>query len=194
MDHSKIGKLIYALRKNANLTQKQLADSLNISDKAISKWERGMGFPDVSLLSSLADVFGVGIDCLLSGELNENETSGGNMRNTKFYICPKCGNLLTGTDKVVVTCCGMKLPLSVPIKASDDDLLSVEIIEGEYFISTDHEMNKEHYISFIALLTGDSIIIRRQYPEWNIQIRIPLFGHGKLIWHCVKHGLFYQTI
>ena len=50
MDCKKIGSLIYELRKDKNMTQKQIADLMNISDKTISKWERGLGCPDISLL------------------------------------------------------------------------------------------------------------------------------------------------
>ena len=54
MDLSKVGKLIYTLRKEKDMTQKQVADLMHISDKAISKWERGLGCPDVSLLPELS--------------------------------------------------------------------------------------------------------------------------------------------
>lgn len=55
-------------------------------------------------------------------------------------------------------------------------------------------MVRDHYISFVALLTSDSIFLRKQYPEWNLQVRIPSFAHGLLLWYCTKHGLFYQKI
>lgn len=83
---------------------------------------------------------------------------------------------------------------SVPKKADADEKLSVELIENEYFVSSNHDMTKEHYITFVALLTGDSIILRKQYPEWDLQTRIPRMAHGKLVWHCNKHGMFYQFI
>ena len=57
MDHIKIGKLICALRKEQGMTQLQLAQCLHISDKTVSKWERGLGCPDVSLLSQLSNIF-----------------------------------------------------------------------------------------------------------------------------------------
>lgn len=57
MDHTKIGKLIYTLRKENGMTQLQLAESMNISDKTVSKWERGLGCPDVSLFYVLSSIF-----------------------------------------------------------------------------------------------------------------------------------------
>lgn len=194
MDPTKIGKLIYKLRKEKQLTQLQLAQSMNISDKAVSKWERGLGCPDVTLLSRLSDLFGVNLEDLLSGELDTNAFVGGNMKQLKFYICPQCGNLITATAEAAVSCCGKKLSAIQPKKAEDNEKLSVELIENEYFISSGHEMTREHHISFVALLTGDSLILRKQYPEWDLQTRIPRLAHGILMWHCTKHGLFYQLI
>ncbi|MBN1892455.1 MAG: hypothetical protein JW780_06700 [Clostridiales bacterium] len=55
-------------------------------------------------------------------------------------------------------------------------------------------MTKDHHITFVALVTGDSVMIRKQYPEWDLQMRIPRFGHGMLYWYCVEHGLFYQPV
>lgn len=194
MDCEKIGNLIKSLRKEKILTQRQLARSLNVSDKAVSKWERGIGCPDVSLLPKLANIFGVDLESILNGTLSANAKVGGNMKKLKFYVCPSCGNLLTGTSEVSVSCCGKKLAALVAKKAEDGEKLSVEHIENDYFISSDHEMNKEHYITFVALVTGDSVMIRKQYPEWDLQTRIPHFGHGVLYWHCVDHGFFYQLV
>ena len=70
MDCKKIGSLIYELRKDKNMTQKQIADLMNISDKTISKWERGLGCPDISLLPELSQILGVSIDQILSGQIN----------------------------------------------------------------------------------------------------------------------------
>lgn len=194
MDCAKIGRLILTLRKEMKLTQRQLADRMNISDKAVSKWERGLGCPDVSLLPELSGILGVNMEELLLGELGARDQIGGNMKKLKFYVCPNCNNLLMAAMPATVSCCGKVLqPLPLK-KAEEAERLSVEIIENDYFISTKHEMTKEHYISFVALLTGDSILLRKQYPEWDMQTRIPCFAHGMLIWHCTRHGLFYQAI
>ena len=88
MDYEKIGTLIRRLRTQQGLTQRQLADELEVSDKAVSKWERGQGCPDVSLLPRLAQTLGVEVEGLLSGELFENEQTGGTMKNLNFYLCP----------------------------------------------------------------------------------------------------------
>ena len=75
MDIVQTGKLIADLRKKQGLTQQQLADKLNLSNKTISKWESGSGSPDISNLLVLADVLGVSVDELLRGELNAVENT-----------------------------------------------------------------------------------------------------------------------
>ena len=66
MDKLKTGALIAAARKEKNLTQKELAGLLHVSDRAVSKWERGAGFPDVSLLEPLADALDLGVVASIS--------------------------------------------------------------------------------------------------------------------------------
>ncbi len=192
MDNVKIGQFIYKLRKENNLTQLQLAQKIGVSDKAVSKWERGLGCPDVSLLPELSCIFGVDLETILSGEPEENEKSGGNMKRIKFYVCPVCGNLITAAADAAVSCCGKKLSPVQPQKAGDNEKLQVEIIENEFYITTSHPMEREHYIPFVALVTGDTLLLRRLYPEWDMQVRLPMLPRCRLLWYCTQHGLFYQ--
>ncbi|WP_024861127.1 helix-turn-helix domain-containing protein [Ruminococcus flavefaciens] len=194
MDQVKTGALIKQLRLNCGLTQKQLAESLNVSDKAVSKWECGNGCPDVSLLSELSEIFGTDVQTLLSGRIDKNESEKGNMKKLKFYVCRECGNIITATSETAVTCCGNKLAPLEPVKAEGTDMLSTEDLGGEWFISSDHEMKKEHYISFVAYVTDSSAMVFKQYPEWNLQVTLPFYKSGRLVWYCTQHGLFYQDI
>ena len=194
MDCKKIGSLIYELRKDKNMTQKQIADLMNISDKTISKWERGLGCPDISLLPELSQILGVSIDQILSGQINLNDLVGGNMNKLKFYVCPQCGNLMTATGNATISCCGKTLEPLVAKKAEEGHKLNVESIENEFFITTEHEMKKEHYITFVAHVKGDRVQIVKQYPEWNMQFRLNQVGRGKLYFYCINHGLFYQIV
>ena len=68
MDNEKFGNFIKSLRKEKKLTQKELGEKLNITDKAISKWERGLSFPDIAMLNSLASFFEIDVSELLNGE------------------------------------------------------------------------------------------------------------------------------
>lgn len=194
MDCAKIGKLIQTLRRERKLTQRALAERMNVSDKAVSKWERGLGCPDVSLLPELSGIFGVNLEELLSGELNANDPVGGNMKKLKFYVCPDCGNILAATAEAAVSCCGKKLQAFVPQKAEGADRLTVELVENDYFVTAEHEMTKRHYITFMALLTEDGLTLKKLYPEWAAQTRIPCVAHGTLVWHCTEHGLFCQAV
>lgn len=55
-------------------------------------------------------------------------------------------------------------------------------------------MRREHYLSFAALVNEDTVVLRRLYPEWGAQTRLPYFAHGTLLWYCMRHGLFTQKI
>ena len=68
MNQIKIGRFIAERRKNANLTQMQLAEKLGITDKAVSKWERGIAMPDTSIMLALCDILCISVNELLSGE------------------------------------------------------------------------------------------------------------------------------
>ena len=84
MDQSKIGKFIAECRKQKNLTQMQLAEKLGITDKAISKWERGIAMPDTSIMLELGDILGISINELLSGEKINMEND--NQKNEQLLL------------------------------------------------------------------------------------------------------------
>lgn len=194
MNQSEIGALIRDLRAQKGLTQRHIAQQLGVTEQAVSRWERGIGLPDPALIRDLAQALGVNADTLLSGRIAENDKDVGNMKKTKFYVCPVCGNILTSAADAQITCCGRSLAPLASQKADAEDRLNVEIIEDEYYISSDHEMTRDHFVSFVALLTGDTLILRRLYPEWNLSARLPRLAHGTLIWYCTRHGLMYQYI
>ena len=116
------------------------------------------------------------------------------MKKIKFYVCSNCNNIITATDEVSIACCGEKLKSLEGKKAEENEKLSVEKIENDYFISSEHEMTKENYIAFVALVTGDTILMKKQYPEWSLQTRIPIIGRGILYWYSTTEGLFYQLV
>jgi transcriptional regulator with XRE-family HTH domain len=194
MDNRKIGELIFRLRKEKGLTQKQLADRMNISDRTISKWERGYGCPDITLLSELSSLLGVNIENMLDGELAPNDFIGGNMKQSHYFVCPTCNNIALATGNITLSCCGRKLEPLAAKKAAEDEKLAISEIDQEWFISSEHPMTKDHYISFIAFATGDQVQIIKQYPEWSFQARIPKRKHGKLLWYDTQFGLYYQLI
>ena len=104
MDLNKNGKLLCDLRKAKGMTQKEVADKLGILPKTVSKWETGHGFPDVSVLSALADILGVSERALLGGSIKKNREEVGNMKRTKFYVCPNCASIMQGVGEGQVVC------------------------------------------------------------------------------------------
>lgn len=88
MNQEKTGKLIRTLRLEKGLTQAELAAALCVSDKAVSKWERGCGSPDVGILPLLADTFNVSVEALLSGGSEKNRESNGNMKKNQSLSLP----------------------------------------------------------------------------------------------------------
>lgn len=190
MDCNKVGLLISELRKEKNMTQKEIADAMSISDKTISKWERGLGCPDVSLLSELSHILGVNIEKILQGDLDPNHTDGGNMKRVKFYLCPTCGNVLTSTAKAELSCCGRKLEPLVEKAADEHHIITAADIEDESYITVDHPMTREHYLTFAAYVTCDRLQLIKLYPEQNAELRIPKIRSGKFYICCSKHGLY----
>lgn len=194
MNSQKTGRLIAALRREKGLTQKQLADAMHLSDRTVSKWERGAGCPDISLLPALSGLLGVAAENLLSGELGEKEANGGNMKRMKFYMCPNCGNLLTATGEAELTCCGRRLEALEAKPADEMHRLTVEEVEDEFFITSPHPMEKGHYLAFVALVTSDRAVLVRLYPEQTVQARLPRMRRGKLYAGCSEGGLWETAI
>lgn len=190
MNNYVTGTTIKTLREAKGLTQAELADQLGVSDKAVSKWETGKGFPDSSLLQPLAAALGVSVIELLNGEAIVNRNVSGNLMRCKFYVCPVCGNVIHATGEAVVCCCGITLP---PLEAEEPDEshgLTVEKVEDEQFLTVHHPMTKQHYISFIAHVTSDRLQLVKLYPEGEAQTRFQLRGRGFVYFYCNKHGLF----
>jgi DNA-binding XRE family transcriptional regulator/desulfoferrodoxin (superoxide reductase-like protein) len=189
MDCSKVGGLIYRLRREKNMTQKQLAQAICVSDKTISKWERGMGCPDVTLLGVLSAALGVKIETVLSGDLEPNEVNRGNLKRVRFYVCPDCGNILTGTGEADLSCCGRKMFPQTVTPTEAGHRVTVANIEEDYYITFEHEMSKSHFISFVACVTSNRLLLIKLYPEQAPEVHIPRTSGGKLYFYCNKHGL-----
>lgn len=165
---------------------------LKISDKTVSKWERGLGCPDISLLHELSELFGVAIEKILLGTLDPNIMEGGNMKKIKFYVCSECHNIINSTGVVDISCCGRTLEPLVPQKLNKAHQMSIETIEHDYFITFSHDMTKDHYISFVAYVTFDRVLMIRLYPEQAAHVRFPKMARGQLYFYCQQDGLFKE--
>jgi len=194
MDLIKNGKLLCDLRKAKGMTQKQLADRLGIVPKTVSKWETGHGFPDVSMLSNLADILGVSERVLLYGDLVQNGKDPGNIKRTKFYSCPTCGSIIEGAGAYQLICCGKILEQLKAKQEDSEHSISISEIEDDFYIEFNHGMTKEHFISFVAYVGFDRVLMVRLYPEQASSIRFPRMRGGEFFCYCTKHGLFEYKV
>ena len=188
------GITIKALREKKGLTQTELAERLGVSSQAISKWETAKGLPDISLIEPLAQALSVSVMELMSGEPVINQNVSSNILRSKFYVCPVCHNIIRSVGDAVISCHGITLP---PLEAEvpdDEHRITVEKVEDERFVTVHHDMTKDHYISFVAYVTGDRVQFVKFYPEGNAETRLNIRGRGYLYIYCNKHGLMKETI
>ena len=177
-------------RLEAGLTQAELAAKLNVSDKTVSKWETAKGYPDISLLEPIAQTFDISVTELISGNAVSNMNVSANMMRSKFYVCPICGNSIHSMGEAVIQCHGIML---TPCKAEETDeshMIFIERVEDEYYVRVEHDMTKQHYISFIAALSSNKIEMVKLYPEGNAEARIKINGVKKILFYCNRDGLF----
>lgn len=189
------GGAIKALREKKGYTQKQLGDSLCVSDKTISKWETGKGLPDISLIEPLALALGVSVAELLSGEYVVNRNRCGNLLRGCFYVCPICGNVIRTVGNAAISCCGISLPPLEAETATENHDIQVEQIEYDYYVTLNHSMTREHYVSFFAYVTANRVQMVKIYPEQNAEARFPIAGKGGVFYaYCNQHGLFMKKV
>lgn len=184
------GAVIKELREKNNLTQAELAERLYVSDKTVSKWENAKGYPDISLLQPIAEVFGISLTELMNGRPVSNANVSANMMRSKFYVCPVCGNVIHSMGEAAINCHGVLLAPAQAEETDENHKIFVEGVEDEYFVRIEHEMTKQHYISFIAALSPDRIQMVKLYPEGNPETRVKMNGVKQIFFYCNQDGLF----
>ena len=192
MDKYVTGDVIRRLREAKKMTQEELAAKLFVSGKAVSKWETGKGYPDISLIEPLAAALDISVIELLSGDTVTNRNRSANMTKAAFYVCPVCGNVILASGEAVVSCCGIILPALEAEPAEEEHAIRMEKVEDEYYVTLDHPMTKDHYISFLAALSDQGIQLIKLYPEGNAEARFRISRVKKLYACCNRHGLYYQ--
>ena len=184
------GSVIRRLRENKKMTQEELAEKIFVSGKAVSKWETGKGFPDISLIEPLAKALDISVIELLSGEDIRNNNRSSNMAKGEFYVCPVCGNIIHTTGETLVSCCGITLPPLVPESADSEHEIKVNVVENEYFVTVEHSMEKDHFISFLAAISDQQVQFFKLYPEGRTETRFQINRVKKIYAYCNRHGLF----
>lgn len=190
MDKYVTGAVIRKLRENKNMTQEELADRIFVSSKAVSKWETGHGFPDISLIEPLSQALGISVIELLQGENICNGNISSKITRVNFYVCPVCGNLIQSVGKAMISCCGITLPPCEPENADSEHIIDTEIVEDEYYVTLRHSMTKNHFISFLAAVSDNGVQFVKLYPESNAEARFKINRVKKLYAYCNRHGLF----
>lgn len=190
MDTYITGAIIRKLREEKNMTQAELAEKLSISDKAVSKWETGKGYPDITLIKPLTAALGISVAELLSGKDVSNTNRSFNMLRLKIYVCPICGNVIIASGEAVISCCGISLPPLDPEEPDESHKLLISKVEDELYLTMNHEMNKQHYISFIASVTDSGPELIKLYPEGPCEARVKMRKVKYLYYYCNRHGLF----
>lgn len=193
MNQYVVGTVIKNLRENRKLTQLELAEMIMVSDKTISKWETGRGYPDITLLEPLAKSLDVSVIELLKGSPVRNENVSSNMLKSNFYICPVCGNVIHSMGQIAVSCHGISLAPSLAEEPDEDHKCVIETVEDEYYVSIEHEMTKMHHISFIAAVSSDQIQMVKLYPEGNAEGRFKKAGVKCFYYYCNKDGLYRMS-
>jgi len=187
------GAVIKELREKYHLTQAELAVKLNVSDKTISKWENAKGYPDISLLEPISRVFGISVTELISGNAVSNVNVSANMLRSKFYVCPVCGNSIHSMGEAVIQCHGIILEPCQAEETDENHMVFIERIEDEYYIRVEHDMTKQHYISFIAGVSSDRVQMVKLYPEGNAEARLKINGVKRILFYCNRDGMFSVT-
>jgi len=183
MNAEKTGKLIYDIRTKKGLTQQQLADRINVSNKAICKWETGRGCPDITLLPELSKALEVDIQSILVGELPTRRYIGGDLKNLTFFRCADCGNLISITSPAEISCCGNKLKginLRKEGKSLPDLNATVLETDNQFYLTFDHPMEKGNFIAAIFAIYYDRIITIPLYPEQEPAVTISQIGGCKM--------------
>ena len=188
------GAIIKELREKYHLTQAEFAGKINVSDKTVSKWETAKGYPDISLLEPIAKVFDISVTELISGNTVSNVNVSANMMRSKFYVCPICGNSIHSMGEAVIQCHGIMLTPCQEEESDENHKIFIERVEDEYYVRIEHDMTKEHYISFVAAMSSDNMQMIKLYPEGNAEVRFPTRGVRKLFFYCNRDGLFSINI
>ncbi len=190
IDQKELGLLIKELRERKGMTQNELAASLNLSDRTISKWETWRGYPDITFLERIASLFSLSVAELLSGAGVSNRNVSGNMMKSAFYVCPVCGNTIVSTGEASVSCHGISLKRLERNKVDEEHAVTLEVVEDEYFISIKNPMTKEYYISFIAALSSDRVQMVKLYSEGNAEARVKMNGVREILFYSNTDGLY----
>lgn len=181
MNAQKTGSLILEARTKLNMTQRELAEKINVSEKAVSKWENGRGCPDITILPSLSQALQIDIESILRGDLSKNKSKGGNMQRLKIYRCPECGNIITSTNQIELSCCGHTLKELISENEPDSSIIkSIEESDNQFFVTFKSRMTKTDYIAGVVTSTYDRTTVIPMFAEQEPSVTLPQISGVKV--------------
>ena len=168
------GTVIKGLREGKGLTQAQLAARLQVSDKAVSKWETAKGYPDITLIEPLAQALDISVMELLSGDCVTNANRAGNLLRAKWYVCPICGNIIHSTGAAVLSCCGLTLPPLEPEAPDEDHAITLEpvVIEDDVWIGANCFIGPGVRIGHGSVVGAGSVVLK-SIPPMSVAAGVP---------------------
>lgn len=169
MDNLKIGQFIASLRKDKGLTQKELGEKLSVTDKAISKWERGLSFPDITLLTTLSEILDVSVPEILNGEYGETPNI-----NVQEEVDKVIQSLNKKRNKSIITIFILSLIIVFAFitiflflqKDKSDYINNVEkIVEGENFYKLEnYNLEQNGFDKIIEIISHSEYML----PKYNV--------------------------
>lgn len=177
MNAEKTGKIIYEARIKKGMTQKELADAIAVTDKAVCKWEKGHGCPDITLLSQLSRVLEIDIQSILRGVQVKDNAAAGNLKRLKVYRCPSCGNLVVSEKEIELSCCGNRM-LALKARRTDDPkyLPAISEFDGRYLVNFNHPMTKDDYIANFITVQYDRFTVTNLFAEMEASVTLSQIG------------------
>ena len=109
-------------------------------------------------------------------------------------MCPVCGNSIHSMGEAVIQCHGIILTPCQEEETDGHHKIFIERVEDEYYVCIEHDMTKQHYISFIAALSSDKLQMVKLYPEGNPEARVNINGVKKILFYCNREGLFSMSV
>lgn len=185
MNQEKIGKFIAQCRKEKNLTQSQLAEKLNMSNKSISKWETGKGMPDSSIMLELCTYLGINVNELLSGEHLEKEQYQEKANENIINIAKESDKNKKIKNKIIVAIAIVAICLLIAL------IMSAIYKHIEISLEYDNRLIKAKIEedSIICSFNGSSLVTL-YYQTFNTNSETLIFVNGKMLLQNKIHSHF----
>ena len=178
-------KITALIEEVKGLTVLELSELVHALEEEFGVSAAAMAAPAAAIVAARIRVIE-----LLSGADVQNRNRASNMLRGSFYVCPVCGNAVRSVGEAVVSCCGITLPPLVPEEPDAAHGIRIETIEDELYVTVDHPMTKDHYISFLVAVSDRGMQFVKLYPEERAEAYFRRPSVRYVYAYCNRHGLF----